>query len=103
VCTNYGWQTTDNEIPELPGSTGGGGTGNEPPLCPALPPNAGDRCCPTAVPERCDYTESGTAGAAGASFIIIPGTSTGGDSDAPYPLPCAVCTDQMYWSICPQE
>jgi hypothetical protein len=107
TCFDWTWQTLDNKLPELPGTSAGGadGAGMDPvvPQCPVNPPYSGDRCCPGAVPERCDYTEGDPDGAAGASFLINPVTSTGGDGDAPYVLQCAVCTDQMYWSSCPQE
>lgn len=102
VCSNWAWQTTDDKLPERPITDGAGGAGAAAPMCPAEPPYAGDRCCPRAVPERCDYTGGDPDGAAGASFLIDP-TSTGSAGDAPYRLQCAVCTDQMYWSNCPQE
>lgn len=75
------------------------------PTCPTYPPFYGDPCCPSAVPEACDYsgTATGTDGAAGASFRINPTVSTsGGGAEPPPTLLCAICTAQMTWDYCPE-
>lgn len=105
-CVNGIWQVTDDQDSDRVGTDGGGaatGTGGaEAPFCPAYAPYVGAPCCPAFVPERCDYT--GAAGAAGASFDILPGSTGNGGGAAPPPmLDCAVCTDQMYWDSCPLE
>jgi len=101
LCIDGSWQTSvdgDSDAPypedELPA----------PPVpeCPLYPPYLGDPCCPTAVPEVCDYTQGGPDGAAGASFIILPGAATsGGGAEPPPTLSCAVCSAQMTWASCP--
>lgn len=97
-CVDGSWQAGSAEERAAPGE--------DPvaPVCPTYPPYLGYPCCPTQVPEICDYT-AGTDGAAGASFLINPATSTsgGGAAEPPPSLTCAVCTPDMTWHPCPES
>jgi hypothetical protein len=95
-CVGGAWQATGSDDRAAPDPA--------PPLpvCPEYAPYLGDACCPTTVPERCDYSMSGTDGAAGASFLVNP-TTTGAGAEPPPTLTCAICTPEMTWGYCPTE
>lgn len=97
ACVEGTWQAVGAEDSDGPGED----PALPAPMCPAYPPYLGDPCCPTTVPEICDYsaTATGTDGAAGASFLIQPGSTSGG-AEPPITLTCARCTPEMTWSYC---